>query len=99
MVKVLDACAELAALPTQRERPERYVADEQISAGYMHAVTYAKNRIQSADATQGTYVRDYPEDLLKILALESVRRKILIDNALATYRGLRLSVVGVGLFG
>jgi hypothetical protein len=35
--KVLDACAELAARPKKRERPERYVADEQISAGYMHA--------------------------------------------------------------
>lgn len=35
--KILDACAELAARPLQRERPERYVADEQISAGYMHA--------------------------------------------------------------
>jgi hypothetical protein len=33
---VLDADAELAALPP-RERPERMVADEQISAGYMHA--------------------------------------------------------------
>jgi hypothetical protein len=35
--KILDACADLAARPVQRERPERYVADEQISAGYMHA--------------------------------------------------------------
>jgi hypothetical protein len=35
--KVLDACAELATRPIQRERPERYVADEQISAGYMHS--------------------------------------------------------------
>ncbi len=33
---VLDADAELAGLPP-RERPERMVADEQISAGYMHA--------------------------------------------------------------
>jgi len=30
------------------------------------------------DATQGTYVRDHHEDLLRILALESVRSKVLI---------------------
>lgn len=35
--KVLDACAELAAIPKERERPERIVADIQISAGYMHS--------------------------------------------------------------
>jgi hypothetical protein len=35
--RVSDACRELAALPPERERPERYVADVQISAGYMHA--------------------------------------------------------------
>ena len=34
---VADACAELAARPLERKRPERYVADRQISAGYMHA--------------------------------------------------------------
>ena len=34
---VLDACADLAARPRERIRPERYVADEQISAGYMHS--------------------------------------------------------------
>ncbi|MHC5039200.1 MAG: M60 family metallopeptidase [Planctomycetota bacterium] len=34
---VLDACADLAVRPRKRERPERYVADAQISAGYMHA--------------------------------------------------------------
>ena len=34
---VMDACADLATIPRVRERPERYVADEQISAGYMHA--------------------------------------------------------------
>lgn len=34
---VIDACSELAACPLERERPERYVADVQISAGYMHA--------------------------------------------------------------
>ena len=35
--RVLDACADLACRPTDRERAERYVTDVQISAGYMHA--------------------------------------------------------------
>ena len=34
---VADASATLAARPSERDRPERYVADRQISAGYMHA--------------------------------------------------------------
>ena len=34
---MLDACADLAARPRERARPERYVTDVQISAGYMHA--------------------------------------------------------------
>ena len=34
---VADACADLAARPRTRERPERYVTDVQISAGYMHS--------------------------------------------------------------
>jgi hypothetical protein len=34
---VLDCCAELAAMPLDRRRPERYVTDVQISAGYMHS--------------------------------------------------------------
>jgi len=34
---VADACADLAARPRDRDRPERYVADVQIAAGYMHA--------------------------------------------------------------
>jgi len=34
---VADACADLAGIPRERRRPERYVADVQISAGYMHA--------------------------------------------------------------
>ena len=34
---IADACATLAQRPLTRERPERYVADRQISAGYMHA--------------------------------------------------------------
>jgi len=37
-VSVMDACYALLARPLgQRSRPERYVADVQISAGYMHA--------------------------------------------------------------
>ncbi len=35
--KVLDADAYLAGRPAERKRPERYVADTQISAGYMHS--------------------------------------------------------------
>lgn len=35
--RVLDAAADLATIPRERERPERYVADVQISAGYMHS--------------------------------------------------------------
>jgi hypothetical protein len=34
---VMDAQADLATIPRERRRPERIVADEQISAGYMHA--------------------------------------------------------------
>jgi len=35
--RVLDASAELAGQPQARERPERFVADQQLSAGYMHS--------------------------------------------------------------
>lgn len=35
--RVADACADLATIPRDRRRPERYVTDVQISAGYMHA--------------------------------------------------------------
>ncbi|QOJ01570.1 MAG: hypothetical protein HRU70_14215 [Phycisphaeraceae bacterium] len=35
--KVLDAAADLAGISAERARPERYVADVQISAGYMHS--------------------------------------------------------------
>jgi hypothetical protein len=34
---VMDACADLAGRPRERERPERYVPDRQISIGYMHS--------------------------------------------------------------
>ena len=35
--KVADACADFAAIPRERNSAERFVADVQISAGYMHA--------------------------------------------------------------
>ncbi|GAB4143338.1 MAG: hypothetical protein Fur0037_10900 [Planctomycetota bacterium] len=35
--RALDAAADLAARPRDRDRPERYCADVQISAGYMHS--------------------------------------------------------------
>lgn len=35
--RVMDASAELKRMPKQRSRPERFVLDEQISAGYMHS--------------------------------------------------------------
>jgi len=35
--QILDLCADLAQIPTDRERPERIVCDKQISAGYMHS--------------------------------------------------------------
>lgn len=35
--RILDAHATLATIPLERERPERLVADVQISAGYMHS--------------------------------------------------------------
>jgi hypothetical protein len=35
--QIVDACAELAGRPAQRERPERIVTDQQISVGYMHS--------------------------------------------------------------
>ncbi len=35
--RVMDADADLSGRLRERERPERYVADEQISAGYMHS--------------------------------------------------------------
>ncbi|MCA9285977.1 MAG: M60 family metallopeptidase [Phycisphaerales bacterium] len=35
--RILDAAADLAAIPRERAEPQRYVADLQISAGYMHS--------------------------------------------------------------
>jgi len=35
--RILDTAADLAVIPHERSRPERYVPDVQISVGYMHA--------------------------------------------------------------
>jgi len=35
--KIMDGVADLASIPHERKRQERYVADVQISAGYMHS--------------------------------------------------------------
>lgn len=35
--RVVDACADLAAIPHERRKPERMVFDVQISAGYLHS--------------------------------------------------------------
>lgn len=47
--RVMDACADLAAMPRERARPERYVADVQISAGYMHAGYPIMTHLDAAD--------------------------------------------------
>ncbi|HUT33832.1 MAG TPA: M60 family metallopeptidase [Planctomycetota bacterium] len=47
--QVLDACAELAAIPLERSRPERYVTDVQISAGYMHSGYPLMTHLDMAD--------------------------------------------------
>ncbi len=36
-IRLLDLAGDLAQIPVERARPERFVTDEQISAGYMHA--------------------------------------------------------------
>lgn len=35
--RVVDACADLATIPHERKRPERFVFDTQISAGFLHS--------------------------------------------------------------
>lgn len=59
---VMDACADLAAIPRTRTRPERMVADVQISAGYMHAgypimvpTGEARNMVDLAHLRNGTW--------------------------------------------
>lgn len=46
--EVMDAQADLATIPRERRRPERIVADEQISAGYMHAGYPIKTHLDAA---------------------------------------------------
>jgi len=59
-VSVMDACHELLARPLgQRSRPERYVADVQISNGYMHAGYPIMTHLDAAE---------YGTDLAKLLA-------------------------------
>ncbi len=48
--KISDAHATLAAIPLERARPERYVADVQISAGYMHSGYPIMTHLDAADA-------------------------------------------------
>jgi hypothetical protein len=48
--KVADAAADLATIPRERARPERFVADVQISAGYMHAGYPIMTHLDAAEA-------------------------------------------------
>ncbi len=48
--EVLDAAADLACRPRVRERPERYVADVQISVGYMHSGYPIMTHLDAASA-------------------------------------------------
>ncbi|MCX5690166.1 MAG: M60 family metallopeptidase [Planctomycetota bacterium] len=54
--KVLDAQADLATIPRERAKPQRYVADRQISAGYMHSgypiMTHLDAAADMADLTR-----------------------------------------------
>ena len=47
--QVADAAADLATRPRDRARPERYVADVQISAGYMHSGYPIMTHLDAAD--------------------------------------------------
>lgn len=53
--RVLDSAADLATIPRERISPERFVCDEQISAGYMHAgyplMSWLDVRSRLVDAT------------------------------------------------
>ncbi len=60
--RVLDAAAEFVGRPTARERPERFVADVQISAGYMHSgypimthLDAAPDMVSLSELRQGTW--------------------------------------------
>ncbi len=51
--RILDAAADLAAIPHDRRRPERYVSDVQISAGYMHSGYPIMTHLDAASAMAG----------------------------------------------
>jgi hypothetical protein len=60
--EVLDAAADLATIPRERARPERFVPDEQISAGYMHSgypimthMDAASDMVSAASLRAGTW--------------------------------------------
>lgn len=60
--RVLDAAADLAAISRDRARPQRYVADVQISAGYMHSgypimthLDAAESMVQDAKLKSGSW--------------------------------------------
>ena len=57
-VSMMDACNELLARPLDRGRPGRYVADTQISNGYMHAGYPIMTHLDAAE---------YGTDLAKLL--------------------------------
>ena len=51
--KVLDSAADLATIPRERTRGERYVADVQISAGYMHSGYPIMTHLDAVDDMTG----------------------------------------------
>jgi len=51
--RVLDAAADLATIPHDRQRPERYVPDVQISAGYMHSGYPIMTHLDAAEDMSG----------------------------------------------
>lgn len=63
--RISDAHATLATIPLERSRPERYVADEQISAGYMHSGYPIMTHLDAVDdMTQVEKLRAGPWGLL-----------------------------------
>lgn len=63
--RIADAHASLAAMPLERRRPERFVADVQISAGYMHAGYPIMTHLDAVDSmTRVELLRRGPWGLL-----------------------------------
>ena len=63
--RIMDAMADLAGIDRARPRPERYVADVQISAGYMHAGYPIMTHLDAAaDMTSLERMRTGPWGLL-----------------------------------